>query len=345
MKRITACLMAVLMIAVTLAACGGRNKGGNGDGGSAEKLKIVATIFPQYDWARQILGDEIEHAELTLLQDSGVDLHSYQPTTDDIVRISSCDLFIYTGGESDDWVADVLATAKNDAMVVINLLDVLGDAVKEEEVIEGMEDDHDHEDEEDHEDGEDHDHEEEEDHEHGEPDEHVWLSLRHAQTFCAYISARLGDLDPERADVYQTNAAAYNEKLAALDGKYAEAAANAAYDTLLFGDRFPFRYLVDDYGLGYYAAFSGCSAETEASFETVVFLANKTDELGLKSVMVIETSDQSIAKTVIENAKGIDRKILVLNSLQSVSALDIASGASYLAIMESNLDVLREALN
>lgn len=349
MKRIAACLVAVLMIVMMLTACGSSNESGNSSesGGNTEKLKIVATIFPQYDWARQILGEEIENAELTLLLDSGVDLHSYQPTTDDIIKISSCDMFIYTGGESDAWVEDAIQTATNDDMVVINLLYVLGDAVKEEEIIEGMEHDHEHEDEEspEHEDEESHEHEDEEDHEHGELDEHVWLSLRHAQTLCSYISDRLGELDPDHADVYGANAVAYNEKLAALDGEYIEAATSAAYDTLLFGDRFPFRYLVDDYGLSYYAAFSGCSAETEASFETVVFLADKTDELGLNNVMVIETSDQSIARTVIENTTSKNQQILVLDSLQSVTSSDITSGASYLSMMESNLEVLKQALN
>jgi len=345
MKKIVACLMAVLMMAVMFTACGNSNNEGNKSGGDSEKLQIVATIFPQYDWMRQILGEEAENAELTLLLDSGVDLHNYQPTIDDIVKISSCDMFIYTGGESDAWVEDALANATNDDMIVINLLDELGDSVKQEEIKEGME--HEHEDEEAHEHADEDAHEETHDgeHEHGELDEHVWLSLHHAQTLCGYISERLCELDPDHADVYRVNAAAYNERLAALDDEYTEVAANAVYDTLLFCDRFPFRYLVDDYGLDYYAAFSGCSAETEASFETVVFLANKIDELNLENVLVIETSDQSIAKTVIKNTATKDQQILVLNSLQSVTTAGIESGISYLSIMESNLDVLEEALN
>lgn len=326
MKRIIACLTAVLMIAALFTACSG-----NETAGDSEKLKIVSTIFPEYDWVRQILGDDAEDADLTLLIDNGVDLHSYQPTTEDIVKISTCDVFIYVGGESDAWVEDALKSATNKDMIVIDLLDVLGDLVKEEEAKEGMEQDDDH--------------EQESFDPEVELDEHVWLSLKNAEVLCTYIADKLGELDPENADAYIANAAQYNDKLNDLDGEVRQTVNSAAYKTLLFGDRFPFRYLVDDYGLDYYAAFSGCSAETEASFETIVFLANKVDELGLGSVMVIETSDQAIAKTIIENTKDKNQKILVLNSLQGVTTSDITSGMTYLSVMESNLEVLKEALN
>lgn len=329
MKKRIARLLAVLMLVMPLTACSSQNN--SKDTG---KLNIVCTTFPQYDWTRQILGADAEQVELTLLLNNGMDLHNYQMTTDDMVTISTCDMFIYVGGESDAWVKDALKTATNKDMVAIKLLDVLADAVKEEEIKEGMEGDHD-----DDEDADDALHEEKE------YDEHVWLSLKNAQVACSYIAAELGELDPAHAEAYRANAETYIANLASLDQKYKEAVDGAFYNTLLFGDRFPFRYLVDDYGFDYYAAFPGCSAETEASFETIIFLANKVDALGLKHVMVIENSNQSIARTIAQNTNEKNQSILVLNSMQSVNPKDIASGATYLSIMEQNLEIIKEALN
>ena len=268
--------------------------------------------------------------DLTMLLDNGVDLHSYQPTADDIMKISDCDLFIYVGGESDAWVEDALKEAVNKDMKVINLLDVLGNSVKEEEVVEGMEAE-----EEEEEDGAD---------EEPEYDEHVWLSLRNAKVLCKAIADYLAEIDTENADTYQDNEKAYADKLDELDKKYRETLDSASQKTLLFGDRFPFRYMVDDYGLSYYAAFVGCSAETEASFETITFLAGKTDELGLKNIMTIEKSDQKIAKTIIRNTKGKNQGILTLDSMQSTTSDDVKKGATYFSIMENNLNVLQKAL-
>lgn len=343
MKKILSVSLAVLMLAGILTGCGNQPDSKN------EKLSVVTTIFPEYDWVRNILGDKAEDAELTMLLGKGVDLHSFQPTADDIIKISRCDLFIYVGGESDEWVEDALKEATNKDMVVIDLLDVLGDAVKEEEVKEGMEaeeHDHDHEDEEeehdyDHENGqeEEHGHEEE-----AEYDEHVWLSLKNAAVLVGAISDALVSLDAENADRYTANTAAYIEKLNALDASYKAAVDSAKTKTVLFGDRFPFRYLVDDYGLDYYAAFVGCSAESEASFETVAFLANKLDELGLSAVLTLEGSDHRIAETVVSASERRSAQILSMNSMQSTTAEDIKNGATYLSIMEKNLDVLTDAL-
>ena len=303
-----------------------------------QELSIVTTIFPEYDWVMEILGDNPANASVTMLLDSGVDLHSYQPNVKDMVTLSNCDLFLYVGGESDGWVKDALAGAANEDMIVINLLEVLGENAKEELLVEGMEA-HDHGDEEDHED------EEHDSHaERGELDEHVWLSLRNASFFCQVIRDALIALDGENEAVYQANTEAYLEKLAQLDDAYTEAAAQGSRDTLVFGDRFPFRYLMDDYGLNYYAAFSGCSAETEASFETVIFLANKLDELGLGTIMTLEGSDGKLAKTIADTAKAQDVAILCLDSMQSTTQKDVQEGASYLSIMEKNLDVLIRAL-
>ena len=501
MKKITALLLALMMLTGVLAGCGKPE-----NTGKAGKLKVVTTIFPEYDWVRAILGDKAENAEVTMLLDNGVDLHSYQPTADDIVKISDCDLFVYVGGESGGWVDDALENATNKNMKVINLLDVLGDSVKTEEAVEGMQEDgHDH--------GHSHDEqltendiedrtlsdfagawkslhpyllngdldkfcqhraEEDEDssttkdtyfekykaswqcdaekisingntitftygdgktvsaeytyagyqpklddegnirsvryqfettsadapkyvqfndhghepgeaehfhiyfgndgfdalmsaktnpffvkdalsvedildelmgHDHGEEkDEHVWLSLKNAETLVTAIADALQELDPDNKDTYAANASAYIEKLSALDGAYQSAVDGAARKTVLFGDRFPFRYLVDDYGLSYYAAFAGCSAESEASFETVSFLAKKVDELGLPCVLTIEGKNHKLAETIVQSTAGKNQKVLTMDSMQSMTSKDAANGATYISAMEQNLSVLKEAL-
>ena len=317
-----------LLAACLLSACGS----GSPSSADKDKLQIVTTIFPEYDWVMNLLGAGPAEAEVTMLLDSGVDLHSFQPTAADILKISTCDLLIYVGGGSDAWVDDALKEATNKDMIVINLLETLGDAVKEEEVIEGMqEEEHDH----DH--GKDHDHE-------AELDEHVWLSLKNAVVLTEKIAEALQKLDPDHADTYQKNAEAYKEKLTTLDEAYQKAVSEASVHTLLFGDRFPFRYLVDDYGLSYYAAFVGCSAETEASFETITFLARKLDELSLSTVMTTERADHRIAETIIQSTQAKNQKILSMDSMQSTTAKDIGNGTSYLSLMEKNLAVLKDAL-
>lgn len=332
MKKYLSILIAAILMVGCFSACSfgnGQTAANNG------KIQVVTTIFPEYDWVMNILGENPAGVEATMLLDNGVDLHSYQPTADDILKISNCDLFIYVGGESDEWVDDALKEATNKDMVVINLLNVLGDSVKEEEVVEGMqEEEHDH------------DHEEGEEHEEGEVeyDEHVWLSLKNASVLVQKISDAIQTIDQENADTYQSNALAYMEKLNALDRKYQETVDGASFHTLLFGDRFPFRYLVDDYGLDYYAAFVGCSAETEASFETIMFLAGKVDELSLPAVCTIEGTNHQIAETIVQNTQSKNQQILSLDSMQSTTARDVQNGTTYLSIMENNLPVLKDAL-
>ena len=309
------------------------------------KTKIVTTIFPEYDWVKEILGNNIKDAELTLLIGNGVDLHSYQPSIQDVAKISTADVFIYVGGESDGWVADALKNAKNKNMKVINLLEVLGDKVKEEEVIEGMqaeeEEEHEHHD---HEAEGHHHHHHSSDEEEVEYDEHVWLSVRNAKILCTEITNALCDVDSTNAAAYKANYNAYAAKLDKLDSDFTAVVKNGKKNTLLFGDRFPFRYFVDDYGLKYYAAFVGCSAETEASFETIIFLANKVDELSLNNVCQIESGNGKIAKTIIQSSKKKNAKILTFDSMQSTTTKDIKKGTSYLSTMQKNLDVLKEAL-
>ena len=363
-KRWMAMATAAVLAFGTLAGCGQSGKKTESTAASAEssaeasgkKLKIVATIFPEYDWVRQILGDEAKNADITLLLDKGVDLHSYQPNAEDIAKISECDLFLYVGGESDGWVKDALKEGKNPDRKVINLLEALGNNTKEEEVVEGMQ----AEEEEGSKDSESTAASqaaesqaagestaasaESEEEECPEYDEHVWLSLRNAESICEVITEDLKSLDSAHAAVYEANLKKYTEQLESLDQQYTDTVKAAANKTLLFGDRFPFRYLVDDYGIKYYAAFVGCSAETEASFETVSFLAKKMDELGLKHVMTIEGPDKKIAATIIENTKDKNQDVLALNSMQSVTSKDIEAGETYLGVMQQNLEVLKKAL-
>ena len=325
MKKKTVKLFSLFLCGVMLLLCLGGCRESEKDN---KKLRIVATIFPEYDWTREILGSNPADAELTLLLSSGVDMHSFQPSMDDIVTISTCDIFIYVGGESDAWVRDALSQATNKDIVAISLLDALGDQVREEEILEGLES------------------EEEEEEESGEPeyDEHVWLSMRNASLFCDAIESALSKKDSANADTYRKNKEAYQQKLGDLDREYTSAVGSAASKTLIIGDRFPFRYLTEDYGLEYYAAFSGCSAETEASPDTIIFLAQKADELNAKSIIKTEGSDGSVAETIKNSTKTKDQTILTLDSMQSVTSKDVDAGCTYLSVMQSDLKVLKQAL-
>ena len=369
MKKIISILICVVMLAL-LGGCGGQTQTGQKPETKNEpkKLKIVTTIFPIYDWTSEILGGEASQVDLTMLLKSGVDMHSYQPTADDLVKLSSCDVLIYVGGESDKWIEDARKEAVNKNMVVLRLMDVLGNRLKHEETVEGMEAHHHHDHDKDghkhddhakdehkhHEENADHKHEEhkhvehshdKDGHEHhDEYDEHIWLSLKNAKLCVDAIADALARADASHAQAYKDNAAAYGAKISALDKDYEAAVAASSKKTLLFGDRFPFRYLVDDYGLKYYAAFPGCSAETEASFETIAFLSAKLDELKLPAILTIEGGSRKVAETILYNTPTHDQKILVLDSMQSTVGDKAAYGQDYLAVMRKNLDVLKEAL-
>lgn len=328
--------------------------------GNSNKISIVCTTFPQYDWVKNILGEEAEHFNVTLLLDNGVDMHSYQPAVKDIATAGSSDLFIYVGGESDTWVEDALKEAKNKDLKAINLMETLGNSVKEEEVVEGMQEErkslgHSHEksskekqeqtQKESHENSQEINGQKEAADEEPEYDEHIWLSIRNAEIMVKNIEKAIEQLDSDNAKVYQTNAENYIKKLDTLDKQYANTIQNAKYKAILFGDRFPFRYMADDYDLKYYAAFAGCSAETMAGFETVTFLAKKADELRLPVILTIENSDGRIAEAVKSNTTKKNQKILAMNSLQSVTKEQLADGITYLQVMQENLSVLSEALN
>lgn len=331
MKRKITCIIALLLCVTAVTLC---FSGCTKDNAKSEKLRVVATIFPEYDWAREILGETEKDIDLRLLIGNGVDLHSYQPSMDDIMLVTNCDVFIYVGGESDKWVTDALAQSTNKNMKVVKLMDVLGKSIKAEETVEGMqENDHDHDD--------DHDH----DHEETEYDEHVWLSLNNASVCCDAITDALSKAMPDKAASFKTNNENYKKQLSELDGEYKTAVKNGSTDTIVVGDRFPFRYMTEDYNIKYYAAFSGCSAETEASFETIVFLSGKVDELKLGAIIQTESSDGSVAATIRDNTETADQKILTLDSMQSVTQENIKNGTTYLSVMKKDLEVLSEALS
>ena len=313
MKRLIAVFLCVCALLTVFAGCGAKKRG--------DKLQIIVTVFPAYDWVKNVVGGS-DKVDVTLLNDKGVDMHSFQPTMKDITDISSCDVFVYVGGESDKWVEDVLKDRKNKDMLCINLMEALGDKAKQEEAVEGMQ-------------------AEEEGEDELEYDEHIWLSLKNAAVLTDAIAEKLGEKDGDRKDDYMKNAAAYREKVEALDGEYASAVANARYKTLIFADRFPFRYLMDDYGLEYYAAFSGCSAESDPTLSTLMFLAEKLDALKLPALITIDGSNQKAAKGVLDAAKSKDVKILTLNSMQSAAD----KNDTYLSIMENNLSVLKQAVS
>lgn len=296
-----------------------------------EKLSIVCVNFSEYDWVRQIMGGELDNADVTFLLENGSDAHSYQPTAEDILKISDCDLLIYTGGESDRWIEEAAKnsgrTSENGSDSTsksrIRILDVV--ETMEEEHKEGMQ-------------------EESDEHEHdgaAELDEHVWLSVKCAEKICDEIAEELGRIDGGNKEVYEQNLADYKQQLESLDSDFNALVQNADNRTLIFADRFPFRYFVEDYGLDYYAAFAGCAADSEASFETITFLAEKLDETGCDTVYTIENSDGKIAKSVIENSKTGSQKTVVLNSLQSVTRSDIDEGATYLSLMRKNYEILK----
>ena len=373
MKRTITIIILLVTVLLGFSGCGSSDKSAGAKGETPKpRLKIVATIFPEYSWTKELLGSYEKDVELTLLAKKGVDMHSYQPSAEDILRIANCDLFLYVGGESDKWVNKALKESGNPKRRVLNLMKLMGDRAKVEEEVEGMEkhDHHEHDkdahahqekdkqdEKHEHHDkdkqDEKHEHEKEHNkdkhdakvhHEQPEYDEHVWLSLKNADIICKAIAEELAALDSKNAETYRANYTAYSKKMAALDAKNKEAVTKAPVKTVLFGDRFPFRYLTDDYGLQYYAAFNGCSAETEASFATVAFLAKKMDELKLPAVLAIEGRQHKLAQTIVENTKAKNQKVLTLNSMQSATEEEIKNGITYLAVMEQNLNVFQEAL-
>lgn len=339
-------MCAVPMAMLGILVCAGCNST------TDDQMTIVCTNFALYDWTSQLLGES--EAEVILLLDNGTDMHSFQPSAEELIQIANCDMLVHVGGESDAWLEDALEVNPKEDRVVVNLMDVLEADLREEVYTEGMQTEHEHED------GsvclEEHDHNE---HLTGENDgagnavseshsavmdEHVWLSLRMAAKSCEAIEDALCQVLPNDAERIQANSEAYCQELVALDQKYVDMVAdNEATDMVIVADRFPFRYMMEDYGIEYYAAFPGCSTESEADFETVVFLAEKVREYDADILLITESGTDTLANTVFENAK-MSGETAVLHSMQVVYNSDVEAGASYLGYMEANLEVLKEVL-
>jgi len=300
------------------------------DSPAPKKLSVVAAIYPQYDWLRNILGERTDSLNLELLVKNGMDLHSYNPSAKDIATIANANTVVYVGGESDMWIEKALEATPKAGRIEVNLMKALGDRVKEEEIVEGMQAEGEH--------GEEH-------AEEAENDEHVWLSLKNAEILVMTLADAISKQDTAHASEYHLNAALYIAKISALDAQYRATVDKATQKTILFGDRFPFRYLVDDYGIKYYAAFVGCSAESEASFETVAFLAGKMDSLQLPAIFTIDGSDGKIARAILEASKqSKEAQVLTLNSMQSMTDAQAQAGTDYLSIMQANLEILEKGL-
>jgi len=314
--------MAVLLMVLILTGCAG--EGSVYDG----KINIVCTNFPAFDFVMNIIGEDNEDIKVTYLLEKGVDMHNYQASADAIAQIMKADLCIYVGGESEAWVEDVLAGSSAKNVVPVRFMDVV--ELKHEVIKEGMEHDHEH-----------------EEHEHAEEctfDEHVWLSVKNAVKMTEAVYVAIAKLDADNAGLYRENADNYIAKLNLLDAEYQALVDSAENKVIVVADRFPFLYLADDYGIEYYAAFPGCSAESEAGFETIAFLGEKVKEHKTPVVFQIETSNGSLVKTVI-SASGIDDvKPGVLDSMQSVSKDKIEDGYSYIFTMQNNFVALKEAL-
>lgn len=340
MKKVASIAILLFASVLMLTAC--NTESGKKDS-APKKISVVATIYPQYDWLKNVIGERADAVDLKLLIKNGTDLHSYKPSAQDIATIAKADLVVYVGGESDEWIEKALEATPKEGRIALNLMKALGDRVKEEEVVEGMQTEEHH-----HEHGEEAEEHEHEHHEHAEEaenDEHIWLSMKNAWILVNALAQSLSKVDSANSSIYTANAVLYNAKLWEMDKEFATATSDASQKTVLFGDRFPFRYLVDDYGIKYYAAFVGCSAESEASFETVTFLAGKMDSLQLPAIFTIDGSNGKIARAILEASKNSkNAQVLTLNSMQSVTDEQIKAGVDYLSIMRDNLEVLKKAL-
>jgi zinc transport system substrate-binding protein len=308
MKKFFCGFLAALLLGLSLVGCA--------ETGEKARVSVVCTVFPLYDWTRRVVGD-VEGVEVIWLSDQGTDLHSFQPSAEDVMRIASADLTVFVGGVSDGWVREALRQSSGEALALSEWEGVTLRCVSDESG-HGHEDGHDH-----------------------ETDEHIWLSLKNAAVSVEAIRQALGEIDGEHAEEYGENAETYLAELRELDGRYAETVAEAAEPRLLFADRFPFVYLTEDYGVDYVAAFSGCTTDVDADFSTVVRLSETADRWETEYVMVTENSDGALAEGVIRASSNPHRRVARMNSLQSVRRADAEGGVTYLSVMEENLTVLR----
>lgn len=302
--------------------------------GNKNSARIISSNFVGYDFARAVTGDK---SEVSMLLKPGAEAHDFEPTPEDIINIKNADLFIYVGGESDEWIENLLEGNEIPTEKTLRLMDLV--EVKEEELSEGMEehehDEHEHS----HEAHDEHDHEASEAHE--EYDEHIWTSPVNAIKLVNGTKDKLSKIHPEKEGIYTKNANAYISRLLAIDQKIRDVVSSSPKKELIFGDRFPFRYFVDEYGLGYYAAFPGCSEQTEASSQTIAFLIDKVKTDNIKTILKTELTSDKLAKTIAEETGA---KVLTLNAAHNISKEDFESGLTYADIMEANIDMLKEAL-
>lgn len=368
-RRVWSLICVGILIVSMLCGCSisGSENTGEKSNNSNEKLRIVTTIFPQYDFVRQIAGDNVS---LTMLLKPGEETHSYEPTPQDIIAIQKADLFIYVGGENDEWVEDILESPEMEHVKCLRLVDCVG-SVLEEEHVEGMQEErghhhedgeHEHSDDEEeqehsevHDEEETHSHETEETHalhsageteeEHNAHvhtmDEHVWTSPSNAIDIVTHITGELCSLDSEHAQIYKENAQNYEAQLKELDEEFRNVVDEAEHHTILFGDRFPFRYFAAEYGLDYYAAFSGCASDTEPSAATMAFLINKVKEEHIPVVLKMELSNDNIANAI---AEACNVPVRVFYSSHNISAEQFETGVTYLDLMKENVETLKEAL-
>lgn len=326
MKRLFALLLTAAL-ALGLCGCGPRAKADDG------RLQVVCTVFPYYDFARQIGGDDVD---VTLLVAAGKETHSFEPTPLDVITLSEADVFLYNGGESEAWVDDILSAAGENIVVTLPLMPQVS-ALAEEwaEGMEGAHDDHDHDHDHDH-DGHGHDSDE------IEYDEHVWTSPVLAKTLCRAICDTLCQADPEHRDGYQARLADYLAQLDDLDEAFRDVVAAGQRRLLVFGDRFPLLYFCKEYGLDYRAAFHGCASDTEPSLATLKYLIDKVEDEDIPVVYTIELSSQKVAQAIAETTGA---RVLTFQSCQTVSRRDMEAGATYLSLMERNVEALKEGLS
>ncbi len=326
--------VAVLLIVLTVLSMGSCTPTNGTD--EDQSIKIVCTVFPIYDWVKNIVSEmdpekaqnlfgieyegRTKDIDLILLYDNGTDLHSYQATASDLVAIATCDLLIYVGGESDKWIQSALTNSANPNRRVLCLTEIIKDRL--------IQSDHDH-----------------NDHEGEEIDEHVWLSIKNAELFCDAIFETITEIDTENKALYAVNTGIYTEKLQSLDKYLSDIVADAPSKEVIFADRFPFSYLMEDYGITCHAAFDGCSSEAEASFDTIITLAATLNRLGAKAILTTESPLSNVADAVISAANTENIEVLAMNSMQSVSQKDMDEGKTYLSLMEENIAVLKAALN
>ena len=314
--------LALLFLLISLGGCA--------DGGNDETVTVVCTIFPIYDWVKNVVG-ESESVEVILLVRDGTDLHSYQPSAQDVVSLCSCDVLIRLGGSTDGWVEEALQKAPSKNRIDLRLTELASLTLREiasESVAQSHEHDH----------GE-HDHEE------CVVDEHIWLSLSNAETCVAAIAQTLTEVDSDGEERYRENQENYTERLRELDSSYQKMVSEANDPYLVVADRFPFVYLAEEYGIGYLAAYEGCSTDADADAETVIRLARALDERSLDYLVVTESGDTSLAESVIRAGEKKNQEVVTLDSLQSVTAKQLEEGKTYLNTMESNLAVLRRVLS